>query len=65
MFSVSVIALFTIYLIGTEKMAATITINRHVLADALGGMTLFSDALHQKNVAIEGDESLVLKLLIH
>ena len=25
-------------------------------------MTSFSDALHQKNVAIEGDESLVLKL---
>ena len=46
----------------TDDAAATITITRNILADALGGMISFSDAFHQKDVAIDGDESLVLEL---
>ena len=45
-----------------DDAAATITITRHVLAEALGGAISLSDALHQNDVTIDGDESLVLEL---
>ena len=41
---------------------ATVTLTRHVLADALGGVASFSDSLDQGNITVEGNQSLVLEL---
>ena len=41
---------------------ATVTLTRHDLADALGGVASFSDSLDQGNIMVDGDQSLVLEL---
>ena len=41
---------------------ATVSLTRHVLADALGGVASFSDALDQGTVMIDGNPSPVLEL---
>ncbi|HAX04351.1 MAG TPA: hypothetical protein DCX77_01645, partial [Acidimicrobiaceae bacterium] len=40
----------------------TVVLTRHVLADALGGVVSFSDALAQGDVTIDGNQSVVLEL---
>ena len=45
-----------------DDAVATVTLTRHVLADALGGVASFSDALTAGDVVINGDQSLVLEL---
>ena len=41
---------------------ASVTLNRHVLADTLGGIVSFSDSLAQGDITIDGDQAVVLEL---
>ena len=46
----------------TSSAVASVILNRHVLADALGGLVSFSDSLAQGDIAIDGDQAVVLEL---